>query len=303
MKRFASLLLVGLAGTAQGAGFDNMINPLNALNPAGMSNPFAPNPFNSGPFGSNPFAPSPFGLGSPLGIGSPFGLGSPLGLGALAAPLGLGLLNPFGGGMGNAMYPTMQVAPNMMSYQHMNQMANPYAGGPFSGNPYVQRGMPNPFSAPAFSPSMPTMPSMPFAVPQQQGGMAGFAPMPQQQMPYGMMYSAPMAPQQQAAPTPWSSMPAAPAPTQTAPAQQSGAFFMPFMTPPSPAPAAKPTPAPAPQGMLPFFPMAPQAASAPAPAQTAPVAPASAAQPQANATPLDPAAFMQMFMKPAEAPK
>jgi hypothetical protein len=313
MKRFASLLLVGLAGTAHAAGFDNMMNPLNALNPAGMNNPFAPNPFSSGPFGSNPsnpFAPSPFGFGgplgfgSPLGIGSPLGFGSPLGLGALAAPLGLGLLNPLGGGMGNTMYPAMQMAPNMMSYQHMNQMANPYAGGPFAGNPYLQRGMPNPFSAPAFSPSMPTMPSMPFAVPQQQGGMAGFVPMPQQQIPYGMMYSAPMAPQPQAAPTPWSSMPAVPAMAQPAPAQQSGAFFMPFTAPPtSPAPAPAAKPAPAPQSMLPFFPMAPQSASAPAPAQAAPVAPAPAAQPPANATPLDPAAFMQMFMKPTEAPK
>jgi hypothetical protein len=162
---------------------------------------------------------------------------------------------------------------------------------------------------------MPTMPGMPFAVPQQQGGMAGFVPMPQQQIPYGMMYSAPMAPQQQAAPTPWSSMQAAPTPwssmpvapamAQPAPAQQSGAFFMPFMTPPSPAPTpvAKPASAPTPQSMLPFFPMAPQSASAPAPAQTAPIAPAPAAQPPANATPLDPAAFMQMFMKPTEAPK
>lgn len=312
MKRFASLLLVGLAGTAHAAGFDNMMNPLNALNPAGMNNPFAPNPFSSGPFGSNPFgsnpfAPSPFGFGgplgfgSPLGIGGPLGLGSPLGLGALAAPLGLGLLNPLGGGMGNTMYPALQMAPNMMSYQHMNQMANPYAGGPFAGNPYLQRGMPNPFSAPAFSPSMP---SMPFAVPQQQGGMAGFVPMPQQQTPYGMMYSAPMAPQQQAAPTPWSSMPAVPAMVQPVPSPQSGAFFMPFTAPPtSPAPAPAAKPAPAPQSMQPFFPMAPQASPSPAPVQVAPVAPVPAAQPPANATPLDPAAFMQMFMKPAEAAK
>ncbi len=316
MKRFASLLLVGLAGTAQGAGFDNMMNPLNALNPAGMSNPFAPNPFSSGPFGSNPFAPSPFGfgsplggLGSPLGFGSPFGLGSPLGLGALAVPLGLGLLNPLGGGLGNAMYPAMQVAPNVMSYQHMNQLANPYGSGAFAGNPYLQRGMPNPFSAPAFSPSMPTMPSMPFAVPQQQGGLAGFVPMPQQQIPYGgMMYSAPMAPQQQTASTPWSSMPAASAMAQPTPAQQPSAFFAPFMTQPGPAPAhaapaAKPAPAPSPQSLLPFFPVASQASSAPAPAQAAPVAPAPAAPPPANGTPLDPAAFMQMYMKPAEAPK
>lgn len=312
MKRFASLLLIGLAGTTQAAGFENMMNPLNALNPGGMSNPFAPNPFNSGPFGSNPFASGPFGLGglgSPLGFGSPFGLGSPLGLGGVIAPIGLGLLNPFGGGMGSAVYPAMQVAPNMMSYQYMNQMANPYAGGPFSGNPYLQRGMLNPFSAPAFSPSMPSMPTMPFALPQQpQGGFTGFVPMPQQQMPYGMAYPAPAAPpQQQMAPTPWSTMPAAPAAAQPAPAQQGGTFFMPFMPAPSPAPVpavpvAKPAPASPPQSMLPFFPMVPQTSPAPAQAPVAPPAAekATATQPQANGTPLDPAAFMQMFMKPAE---
>jgi hypothetical protein len=304
MKRVASLLLIGLVGTAQSAGFENMMNPLNALNPGGMSNPFAPNPFNSGPFGSNPFAPSPFGFGSPLGFGSPFGIGSPLGLGGIVAPLGLGLLNPFGGGIGSAMYPALQVAPNMTSYQHMNQMANPYAGGPFGGNAYLQRSMPNPFAAPAFSPSMPTMPTIPFAVPQQQGGLAGFLQMPQQQMPqqqmpYGMMYPAPMVvPQSQTAPTPWSTMPAPPAAAPPAPTQQSGMFFMPFMTQPNPAPAApaaKPASAPVPQSMLPFFPAAPQASPAPAPIQTAPVTPT-----PENTTPLDPAAFMQMFMKPAE---
>jgi hypothetical protein len=50
---------------------------------------------------------------------------------------------------------------------------------------------------------------------------------------------------------------------------------------------------PAPQGLLPFLPMA------------APIAPPPAAlvaQPAAT-PPLDPAAFMQMFMRPADAPK
>ena len=334
MKRLASLLLVGLAGTAQGAGFENMMNPLGAFNPSGMSNPFAPNPFSSGPFGSSPFGygSSPFGiggpmgLGNPLGIGGPFGLGSPLGLGGLAVPLGLGLMNPLGGGgLGGAMYPAMQVAPNIMSYQHMNQMANPYGGGPFAGNPYLQRGMPNPFSAPAFSPSLPTMPTMPFAVPQQQGGVANMLPpmrQPQQPQAYyavpysGMPYPTPAMQQPVPANTPWSTGAVAPASPQQAPAQPPTGFFLPFMTPPAQAPVeapapvpSAPTPAAALQNPLMFFPMVPQAG------QTAPhiPEPPKAAAPVKNEihaptrsgasdVPLDPAAFMQMFMKPAPEP-
>ncbi len=318
MKRLASLLLVGLAGTAHGAGFENMMNPLGAFNPSGMSNPFAPSPFG---YGGSPFGMgSPLGFGNPLGIGGPFGLGSPLGLGGLAVPLGLGLLNPLGGGLGGAMYPAMQVAPNMMSYQHMNQMANPYAGGPFAGNPYLQRGMPNPFSAPAFSPSMPTMPSMPFAAPQQQGGFANMLPaMPQQRMPQqpyyampysGMPYSAPAAQQAVPANTPWSTGPSAPAAAQQAPAQAPAGFFLPFMMPPAQPPEAAPAPVAPPsaaalQNPLLFFPMIPQAGqpaphppAPPAAAEPAKVAPHPAAQPAENSAPLDPAAFMQMFMKP-----
>lgn len=324
MKRLASLLLVGLAGSTQAAGFENLMNPLGAFNPSGMSNPFAPNPFSSNPFGSSPFGygsspfgmSGPLGLGGPLGIGGPLGLGSPLGLGGLAVPLGLGLLNPLGGGgLGGAMYPAMQVAPNIMSYQHMNQMSNPYAGGPFTGNPYLQRGMPNPFSAPAFSPSMPTMPTMPFAPPQQQGGFANMAPaMPQVPQPYyAMPYSAPA--MQQAVPvnTPWSTGPEAPASAHQAPVQAPTGFFFPFMMPPAPAatsvPAQAPTPAAALQNPLLFFPMSPQAGQATAHSQehaavpeTAKQAPPQPPQSAASSAPLDPAAFMQMFMKPVPEP-
>jgi len=280
MKRLASLLLVALAGTSQAAGFENMLNPMGGLTSFGGSNPFAPNPFASNPFAPTPFGygATPFGYGNPLGIGSPFGLGSPLGLGGMAAPLGLGLLNPLGGGMGNTMHPAMQMAPNMMSYQHFNQMANPYAGGAFAGNPYLQRSMPNPFSPPAFSPSMPSMPTLPFSVPQQQSGLAGFVPMPQQQSPSFFSYPMPSSPPATTvSQTPWSS---------------------------APAPAA-PQPAMAPQSVWPFFPLAPQAAQVPS--QAKPAAPAQA-QPAPLGTapmgaPLDPATFMQMFMKPAESPK
>jgi hypothetical protein len=280
MKRLASLLLVGLAGTGQAAGFENMLNPMGGLTSFGGSNPFAPNPFASNPFAPSPFGygATPFGYGNPLGLGSPFGLGSPLGLGGMAAPLGLGLLNPLGGGMGNTMYPAMQMAPNMMSYQHFNQMANPYAGGPFAGNPYLQRSMPNPFSPPAFSPSMPSMPTLPFSVPQQQSGLAGLVPMPQQPQPSFFAYPMPSASSPAMAPqTPWSS---------------------------APAPAA-PQPASVSQSVRPFFPLAPQTAQAPA--QAKPAAPAqtqsATVAPAPMGAPLDPATFMQMFMKPAESTK
>jgi hypothetical protein len=266
------------------------------MSPFGASNPFATNPFSG-----------PFGYGSPLGIGSPFGLGSPLGLGVLAAPLGLGLLNPLGGGMGNAMYPALQMAPNVMSYQYLNQMANPYAGGPFAGNPYLQRGMPNPFSAPAFSPSMPSLPALPFSAPQPQGGMTGIVPMPQQPqffVPYAMPVSPPPPPA--ASQTPWSALPA---PAAQAVLTPQG--MLPFA--PAPVPVA-PAPTTPPQSLLPFFPLAPQAAPGPAPEKaTAPAktpppkavapAPAQSAAPVPAAPPMDPAAFMQMFMKPAEAVK
>jgi hypothetical protein len=197
------------------------------------------------------------------------------------------------------MYPAMQMTPNMMSYQHMNQMANPYAGGPFAGNPYLQRSMPNPFSAPAFSPSMPSMPTMPFALPQQQGGVGGFMPMPQQQVPYYMPYQMPAGPQPGASTTPWSSSPPAPQP-----AQQPGGVFMPFMMPSGAAPAPSASP---PQGLSPFFPMVPQASPAPVQAQAKPATAEGkmppTGQPAPNSPPLDPAAFMQMFMKPADPPK
>ncbi|HNA30565.1 MAG TPA: hypothetical protein PLQ64_11930 [Thiobacillaceae bacterium] len=321
MKRTASLLLVAITSVVHAAGFENMLNPLGGLNPFGTSNPFAPNPFAGTPFGygASPLgmASSPFGYGSPLGLGSPFGLGSPLGLGAVVAPLGLGLLgSPLGGGMGNAMYPALQVAPNMMSYQHLNQMANPYGGGPFAGNPYLQPSMPNPFAAPAFSPSMPTLPTMPFAAPQQQGALGGVLPLPQQGMiPYGLAFPMAMpAPSTSVVPaqTPWSGA--------AVPAQQPSAnLFSGFPGfPTAPAPVLVPAPAPvpaapaplAPQSLLPFLPM--QAAPAAAPAQAAsasvktPAAsPDKAATPQAPAStlPMDPASFMQMLMKPAEPAK
>ncbi|TXT16738.1 MAG: hypothetical protein FD132_2711, partial [bacterium] len=74
--------------------------------------------------------------------------------------------------------------------------------------------------------------------------------------------------------------------------------------PVTPAPAAS---QPAASGTLPFWPMLPPAAppqpAAKAPAQVAAPLPPTAEAAAPTAPPLDPATFMQMFMKPAEAPK
>lgn len=294
MKRITPLLLAVVAGSAL-AGPESMMNPLAMMNP--MANPMAG--FGS-PFGGygNAFG-NPFGGGFGGGYGNPLGslntlntLSALASLGLIAAPivapLAPNLLNP----MGQMGYPAMQMAPNMMSYGHYNQ----YGGSPFGGNPYMQRSLPNPMSPPAFSPSMPTMPlsqaqgtlPLPFGAPSQASVPASPFGMPSQSMlpslpfmasptpmpPAGMIpglspMTAPAAPSSQS--TPWSQGPAQPqAQTQAQPSGQP--MWNPWMM------------------MVPM----PQAATA---------APQPTAVPEAAAaTPLDPAAFMQMFMKPAESP-
>lgn len=224
MKRLVLPLLAALAIPAQ-AGFET------------AANPFSPSPL------AMPMA----GLINPLG-GNPLLAGVPLaGLG------GLGMLG------WNGMYPMLQMAPNMMSYSHLNQMANPYLGGPFAGNPYLRQSLPIPLMPPAFSPSMP---SLPFAPVQ---GMVPFT-LPQQAVPM-----------------------AAPG------------FFPQGFFPLAPGMVQQPM-YPAPQAAYPpLFVSAPPAA--PQPAQVGnPYLPGAAPQPQAAPanTPLDPAAFMQMYMQPTQ---
>ena len=156
-----------------GLGALNPTNPLNSINPlspwnnfGGMSNPalslgalgalgaLAPNLLPSG---------SPFGNAYPGNAypGNPFG-GNPF---AANAPVG----NPFGGNpfAANA-YP-----------------GSPFPGNAFQGNPYARPQAAQPFGMPAFSPSMPSFPNMPFAAqPQQQQQnpmQGGYYPMQQQQ--------------------------------------------------------------------------------------------------------------------------
>lgn len=86
---------------------------------------------------------NPLGMMSPLGMmGGPMMMGGPFGPGAPVVGLGV-------------MHPALQMAPNMMSYQHINQMTNPYLGGPFAGNPYLKPSLPLPFAPPAFAPGLP----------------------------------------------------------------------------------------------------------------------------------------------------
>jgi hypothetical protein len=267
MKRIPSLLLAILAGTAQAG-------------PAGMWTPMAAYGSPYGGYGT------PFG--NALGGGFGGGYGSPLGnlntlnaLGALAslgmlaapviAPLAPTLLTP----VGQMGYPAMQMAPNMMSYSHYYQ----YGGGPFGGNPYLRPSLPNPMAPPAFSPSVPTLPFSP---------AQGTLPLP---------FAAP-------SPSPFPS----PLPFMASPTPMPGAGIVPGLTPmaPSPSPQSPSNPwskAPAqPQGQPqtqagsqpmgnPWMMWLPVPQPGSAPAQSAPAA---------EATPMDPAAFLQRFMKPAE---
>ncbi len=261
MKRLAPLLLTVLAGTAQ-AGFENMMNPMfNPVNPGLMGAPWG--------------QPNPFGQMNPLAQFNPLGGVNPL---LMGVPLvGLGGLGMLGWG---GMYPALQMAPNMMSYSHLNQMANPYLGGPPGGNPYLRQSMPIPFLAPAFSPSMPTLP---FSQPQ---GMAPFSPPP------GLM---PFALPQQVAPRP--ALGFFPAMPGVARQQAPQASFLPAF-PPAPQPAPEPA-----QAGNPYLPATTPAAPAPAISPAAPYfAPSAPPSPQSQTapalTPLDPAAFMQMYMQP-----
>lgn len=290
MNRYLPLLLTILASSAQAQlplpfAMPGTVGPTYATpyaaayaNPFG--NPFAPplaNPFGNPyaqPFGgggfpgqaamlSNPFAPASPNPLAMLGLQS--GLANPLG--ALANPLGgLGALNTLGalGSLG----PALQLAPNLVSAGHMQQLTNPYMGGPFAGNPYLRQTIPLPFAAPAFSPGMPSWPTMPAAQPAASGAFPLFQ-----------------------APT---------RPVQAAPATQPMSSLLP---PPGflPMPQMGEPRQPPPQALRDFKPYQPGPVATPEPAaRPAPVADSVASQPM---PPIDPATFLQMFMKPAEPAK
>jgi len=90
--------------------------------------------------GMNPAMMPTAGMANPLGMMAP----------PLFYPLGMGV--PMLGGL---VYPGMQMAPNLLSHQHLQYMANPYLGGPAAGNPYLLPSPPNPFAPPRYAPGQP----------------------------------------------------------------------------------------------------------------------------------------------------
>jgi hypothetical protein len=246
MKRLTPLLVLAVVGPAH-AGFESMMNPMTVMNPAGTMNPM--------------------GMMNPVGMVNPLSMGAPMGLG-MVNPLGMGV--PVSG-MG-ALYPALQVAPSLLTFSHMNAMTNPYLGGPFAGNPYLQQ----------------SNPLMQLGSPFMQQGY----PFPQQGNPF-VQQGNPVPP-----PALWG------APKQAAPVQQMPYSF-PMM---SPQPAPKPTPQTAAPVASPFPMMSsPQAAyPGPMPSLAAPKTPEPPAQGPAGTASgtapmfFDPAVWLNM-MSPGQA--
>ncbi len=175
MKRLTSLILLAVAGTAQPLQAQNIINPLTLLSPS-QGNPW------SGSYGN---------------------LSNPFGLGALNPLNPLNSINPLSpwnnyGGMSNpvlslgALGALNALTPSLPGGSPFNNV--PYGGNTYSNNPFARSAQPQPFGAPAFSPSLPSLPNVPFAAQQQNIMPGGFYPMqpqmgwPQQAYypPYGM---------------------------------------------------------------------------------------------------------------------
>ncbi len=315
MKRLTPLLLIAVAGSAH-AGIENMMNPLAMMAPSPSYGPFG------GGYGgmSNPLL-GLTGLGGMGGLGT---LGTLATLGALGAPV-------------------LQMAPGLVTGGVMNQLTNPYMGGPFAGNPLFQQSSPMPFSLPnfggqgnsapgygqqaysapgygSFTPSIPNMPGLPFAAPQQQNPLQAFFPAQQTGYPMGNTYQQGYYPQQRGYAQPMY-YPQQGYPQQAAPAQQPGIpNFLPFLMQAQPAqPAAQPPsnyfpPMPTPRTQVPMAntsvspgagspnpsPVSPFAAFFPPqpPAQSKPQAPVAVATP-APAQPMLP--FPSFMTPPAEA--
>lgn len=294
MKRLTPLLLIAVAGSAH-AGFENMMNPLAMMAPSPSYGPFG------GGYG---------GMSNPLlgltGLGGMGGLGT---LGTLAA------IGALGG-------PALQLAPGLVTGGVMNQLTNPYMGGPLAGNPLFQQSSPMPFSLPnfggqgysapgygqssysapgygSFTPSIPNMPGLPFAAPQQQNPLQAFMPAPQIGYPTGNAYQQGYYQQQGGYPQPMYYPQQGYAP-QAASTQQPGMpNFLPFLMQAQPArPAAQP-----PSNYFPPMPT-PQAqsqaqvsvsnsntgAGTPNPSPVSPFAPFFPPQPAAQAKPQAPVA-------------
>ena len=187
-------------------------------------------------------------------------------------------------GMG-VMHPAMQVAPNLMSFQHQapQMLTNPYMGGPFSQLPFSQPSRTLPFQAPAYgAPAYPAATGMPGVWPFAGAAAATpAAPM----NPY-LMPALPPAPAKTSA-LPFNPLdlfkPAPPVPAP-APAPQAATGW-PFMMPAA-APAA-PVAAPMSAPSLPFA--APWQNAAPTtPVVSGPTPVGAPAKPAAPAAPVAP---------------
>lgn len=300
MRRLSPLFLVVVAASAQAA--DGLPNPLAMLVP--MGNPMAGY---GAPFGGgygNPYG-NPIGNLLMPGYGNPLGSLSTLSalasLGAVAAPL-VAPLAPslLGGPVGQMGYPAMQMAPNMMSYGHYNQ----YGGGMFGGNPYLQRSLPNPLAPPAFSPSVPTLPFTPsqgtLPLPFGAGPTAAPAPVLAPAPAANPLALLPLLSSPGMMAPPPGLMPGLAPAAPMAPASQTNPWAQALNT--AEAPAAKPaSPTPVPYPLNPWMLVAPPVVAAPKEPVAAPKPePAPAAAVDAPALPMDPAAFLQMLMKPME---
>ncbi|MFZ5484908.1 MAG: hypothetical protein ACOZB0_11825 [Pseudomonadota bacterium] len=165
MKLNTLMAVLACVAVPAHAGFESMMNPMAMMNPAGMMNPAAM---------MNPVAMmNPASMLNPASLLNP--MANPLAflvpMTMMGSPMGMGMMNPVGMavpmmGLGGA----MQVAPQMMSFSHQNQMANPFLGGPLAGNPYLGSGFPAlPFAS---APNMPPVPPFPFASPAAMSGQA-----------------------------------------------------------------------------------------------------------------------------------
>lgn len=340
MKRLNYLISLTLAAMAQSVVAQNFNNPLTLLAPT-QGNPW------SGGYGN---ISSPFGLGA-LNPLNPLNSINPLSpwnsYGGMSNPvLSLGALGAI-----NALTPS--ILPGSNPFAGNAYSGNAFASNPFTSNSYSRPQQPS-FGSPAFSPSMPSYPNMPFAVQQPQSmGPGAFYPMQQQQvypyMPYGAqqqqqqtalgnLFGLQAQPLQQQQHAPYPNFPGAqqpaqqptglpnlfgmmqqplaqPAPQAKAQQTQQAFPFLPLQLPqaqtaqpiPAPAPEVSKTQPPAaqPPGTFPFFFFTPQTAptekspapEAKKPSETVPETKTNNAAPLA---PLDPAAFMQMYMTPTK---
>jgi hypothetical protein len=342
MKRLTPLILIAFAGTAQPLLAQNMVNPLMLLSPA-QSSPWSGGYSNlTSPFGLGALNPmNPLNSINPLSPWNSYGgMSNPaMSLGTLGALNALTpnmmpsnnpfANNPFAGSpySGN---PYMRPAqPQLFGAPAFSSSMPSFPNIPFATQ--QQQGMMPGGYYPMQQQMMPqqqAFPFMPYSAPQpQQPSLANFfgmqqqpvqqqpmypnffgvpQPTPQPQPMYPNFFGTPQpAPQQQMTLPNFFSMTQPTAQPMQQP--QPAASFLPFQLPQAPQvqQPAQPTALPGQsQNTMPFFLFSPQTPPVAAPAPKAAPEPVPEMKTDnAAPPPLDPAAFMQMYMKPQEATK